>query len=138
MSTEEQAKAPAAPVLRPRVGLSGAQLKTMASQGGFAVDDTTGDRMIQSLEGVIDSLTARWNALAKLTQAPPMSTTATARWVSDHMVNTATDAQGLLTQLQQARDEFPTYVEAIKLAKKNYRERDHVSQQTFAKIHPQA
>jgi hypothetical protein len=94
--------------------------------------------MIQSLEGVIDSLTARWNALAKLTQAPPMSTTATARWVSDHMVNTATDAQGLLTQLQQARDEFPTYVEAIKLAKKNYRERDHVSQQTFAKIHPQA
>jgi hypothetical protein len=137
MSTEEQAKAPAAPVL-PRVGLSGAQLKTMARQGGFAVDDTTGDRMIQSLEGVIDSLTARWNALVKLTQAPPMSTTATARWVSDHMVNTAIDAQGLLTQLQQARDEFPTYVEAIKLAKKNYRERSHVSQQTFAKIHPHA
>jgi hypothetical protein len=138
MSTDEPAQAAAAPTLQRAIALSGVLLRSMASQGGFAVDDTTGDRMIQSLEGVIDSLTARWNALAKLAQAPPMSTTATARWVADHMVNTATDAQGLLTQLQQARDEFPTYVEAIKLAQKNYRERDDVSQQTFAKIHPEA
>ncbi|HEV7975974.1 hypothetical protein [Amycolatopsis sp.] len=121
----------AAPMLKvgtvastPREALSGVALKRMAVQGGFAVDDATGDRMIQSLEGVIDSLAARWRELEKLQESPPMSSTATARWVSTHMQQTANDERGLLTQLQQARDEFPTYVEAINLAKKNYLEQD--------------
>lgn len=121
-----------------RVGLAGAQLKEMAKQGGFAVDDTTGNEMIRSLQGVIDSLEERWNALVKLQQAPPMSATATARWVSGHMVGTATDEKGLLTQLQAARAEFPAYVEAIELAKRNYRERDEESQQTLKRIDPES
>lgn len=121
-----------------RVGLAGAQLKEMAKQGGFAVDDTTGNEMIRSLQGVIDSLEERWNALVKLQQAPPMSATATARWVSGHMVGTATDEKGLLTQLQAARAEFPAYVEAIELAKRNYRERDEESRQTFKRIDPES
>jgi nitrogen fixation/metabolism regulation signal transduction histidine kinase len=128
---------PAAPALTPRIGLSGVELKRMATEGAFAVDDTTGDRMIQSLEGVIDSLTARWTALAKVGQAPPMSATSTAQWVSGHMVNTANDEHGLLTQLQQARDEFPTYIEAIKMAKQNYRETEATSEQTLTKINPE-
>jgi hypothetical protein len=114
--------------------LSGMQLKTMATRGGFAVDDATGDRMIQALEGVIDSLTARWHALEKLQESPPLSSTATARWVSGHMVNTATDANGLLTQLQAARDEFPAYVEAIKLAKRNYQAQDDNVRATMTKV----
>ncbi|MEV6896703.1 hypothetical protein [Amycolatopsis sp. NPDC051372] len=100
--------------------LSGTELKRLAQTGSFAVDDTTGNQMIEALEGVIDTLQARWDALQKLGAAPAMSSTATGRWVSNHMLNTASDAQGLLTQLQAARDEFPTYVEAIKLAKQNY------------------
>jgi hypothetical protein len=120
-----------------RVGLSGVRLKEMAVSGSFAVDDSTGNRMIQSLEGVIDSLTARWATLAKVGQTPPMSTTSTAQWVSGHMVNTATDDRGLLTQLQQARDEFPTYIEAIKLAKQNYRETEDTSEQRLRTIHPE-
>jgi hypothetical protein len=111
-------------VSAPREALSGVALKRLAVQGGFAVDDATGNRMIQSLEGVIDSLAARWRELEKLQESPPMSSTATARWVSAHMQQTANDERGLLTQLQQARDEFPTYVEAINLAKKNYLEQD--------------
>lgn len=100
--------------------LSGTELKRLAQTGSFAVDDTTGNQMIQALEGVIDTLQARWDALQKLGTAPALSSTATGQWVSNHMLNTASDAQGLLTQLQAARDEFPTYVEAIKLAKQNY------------------
>jgi hypothetical protein len=135
--SEEQTSPTETARLMPRVVLSGARLKSMAQSGGFAVDDATGDRMIQSLEAVIDTLDQRWQALVKLQQAPPMSTTAAARWVSDHMMNTATDAQGLLTQLQQARTEFPTYIEAIKLAKRNYQTREAESQDTFTKILPQ-
>jgi hypothetical protein len=112
------------PQMAARQALSGVELKRMATQGGFAVDDATGNRMIQSLEGVIDSLAARWRELEKLQESPPMSSTATAQWVSTHMQQTANDERGLLTQLQQARDEFPTYVEAINLAKKNYEEQD--------------
>lgn len=140
MSEEAQA-APAAQaaaaVAAARIGLAGAQLKQLAQQGGFAVDDTTGNEMIRSLQGVIDSLEERWSALVKLQQSPPMSATATARWVSGHMVGTAADEQGLLTQLQAARAEFPAYVEAIELAKRNYQEREEESRQTFTRINPE-
>src|ERR1700710_2741893 len=105
MSEEDQTAATprlaaAAPMLRvgtvvpqmaARQALSGVELKRMATQGGFAVDDATGNRMIQSLEGVIDSLAARWRELEKLHESPPMSSTATARWVSPHMQQTAND-----------------------------------------------
>jgi hypothetical protein len=114
--------------------LSGAQLKALAVSGGFAVDETTGDRMIQALEGIIDTLTSRWSALQQFAQPPQLSTTATAQWVAGHMVNTATDGRGLLTQLQQARDELPTYIEAIKLAKQNYRSRDEETSTRLARF----
>jgi hypothetical protein len=136
--------------LRPRIGvvtplsptrveaplLSGRELKTMAMQGGFAVDDATGNEMIKALEGIIDSLNSRWQALQKIGDTPQLSATATAQWVSGHMQNTATDGQGLLTQLQQAKNEFPTYVEAIKLAKRNYQEQDEHVRQTISEVKP--
>lgn len=114
--------------------LSGVELKAMAANGGFAVDETTGDRMIQALQGIIDTLEARWSALQQFQQAPPMSTTATAKWVSDVMVRTATDERGLLTQLQQAKAELPTYIEAIKLAKANYQSQDGESATTLNRV----
>ncbi|MEU9688679.1 hypothetical protein [Amycolatopsis japonica] len=117
-----------------KVAFASARLKEMAKQGGFAVDETTGQEMIRSLQGVIDSLEERWSALTKLQKSPPMSSTATARWVSEHMHGTATDAQGLLTQLQAARAEFPTYIEAIELAQRNYRERDTQNQRDLKRI----
>lgn len=132
----DDAEKPAQPV-QARM-LSGVQLKQMAVRGSFAVDDSTGNRLIQSLEGVIDSLSARWTALAKVGQTPPLGTSSTAQWVSGHMVNTATDDHGLLTQLQQARAEFPTYIEAIKLAKQNYQETEDSSEQRIKSIRPEA
>ncbi|MFJ8814627.1 hypothetical protein [Amycolatopsis thermoflava] len=99
-------------------------LKRLASEGGFAVDERTGDKMIQALQGIVDALEARWSALQAFGQAPPMSDTTTAKWVSDVMVKTASDERGLLTQLTRAKAELPTYIEAIKLAQKNYRSQD--------------
>lgn len=132
--TEEAQELKAAKWTSARVGLAGGQLKLMAKQGRFAIDDSTGEEMIRSLQGVIDSLEERWSALTKLQKSPQMSDTATARWVSQHMQGTATDAQGLLTQLEAARAEFPTYVEAIELAKKNYRERDDDNRRNLKRI----
>lgn len=135
MSEEAQPlQANAAPLKAAPVGLAGSHLKRMALEGSFAVDDSTGTEMIRSLQGVIDSLEERWSALTKLQRQPPMSDTATARWVSGHMLGTATDGQGLLTQLQAARAEFPTYIEAIELAKRNYKERDDENQRTLTRI----
>ncbi|WP_414936271.1 hypothetical protein [Amycolatopsis sp. cmx-11-51] len=132
--TEEAQELKSAKWAPAHIGLAGAQLKRMALQGGFAVDESTGAEMIRSLQGVIDSLEERWSALTKLQESPQMSDTATARWVSQHMQGTATDGQGLLTQLEAARAEFPTYVEAIELAKKNYRERDDENQRDLTRI----
>ena len=111
---------PARPHMMAR--LSGTQLKAMATTGGFAVDDSTGNRMIHALEAALETLETRWADLEKLQQHPPMSESPAARWVAKHMVDTASDADGLLTQLRTARREIPLYVEAIQLAKRAYRE----------------
>ncbi|MGW3992064.1 hypothetical protein [Amycolatopsis sp. NPDC004772] len=117
-----------------RVGLAGAQLKRLAQTGGFAIDDTTGNQLIEALEGVLESLEQRWATLQRLHDAPAMSRTATGQWVSAHMVSTAADEHGLVTQLQAARQEFPTYIEAIKLAKQNYKSREETTQQTLTSL----
>ena len=119
-----------------RVGLAGAQLKRLAQSGGFAIDDTTGNQLIKALEGVLESLEARWATLQRLHDAPAMGRTATGQWVSAHMVGTAADEHGLVTQLQAARQEFPTYIEAIRLAKKNYQSREEDTRATLAAIPP--
>ncbi|MEQ0564135.1 hypothetical protein ABJI51_34060 [Amycolatopsis sp. NEAU-NG30] len=137
MKEYETAQAPAQKAMAAvRVGLAGAQLKRLAQSGGFAVDDTTGNQMIEALEGVLESLEARWAALQRLHDAPAMGRTATGQWVSAHMVNTAADEHGLVTQLQAARQEFPTYIEAIKLAKQNYQSREENTRATLAAIPP--
>ncbi|WP_236795139.1 hypothetical protein [Amycolatopsis sp. GM8] len=140
MSDEDTAAATArsmatatAPLASKRL-LSGVELKTMAVNGSFAVDESTGERMIQALQGIIDSLEARWSALQGFQESPKMSTTATAQWVSSLMVNTATDDKGLLTQLQQAKAELPTYIEAINLAKSNYQNQDRDTGTTLHRV----
>jgi hypothetical protein len=117
-----------------RVGLAGAQLKRLAQTGGFAIDDTTGNQLIEALEGVLESLEQRWANLQRLHDAPAMSRTATGQWVSAHMVSTAADEHGLVTQLQAARQEFPTYIEAIKLAKQNYKSREETTRTTLTSL----
>ncbi|WP_116203889.1 hypothetical protein [Amycolatopsis circi] len=111
------------------------QLKVLAERGSFAVDDSTGDKMIAALQGVLDALEAHVQLIEKIAGVPPMSTSPAGVFVSKHMAETARDQQGLVTQLQAANKEFPTYVEAIKLAKKNYKEREHSSRETFERIH---
>jgi hypothetical protein len=117
-----------------KVGLLGGELKKLAEKGGFAVDDTTGDRLIEALEGVLEALEQRWANLQRLHDAPALSRTAAGQWVSSHMVNTAADEHGLLTQLEAARREFPTYVEAIKQAKKNYQSREEETRVTLTSL----
>ncbi|MDT8913229.1 hypothetical protein [Amycolatopsis sp. PS_44_ISF1] len=114
--------------------LSGRKMVDLARSGSFSVDDTTGDKMIAALEAVIDTLEHRWSALQKVGERPAMSSTATGEWVAQHMSNTANDAQGLLTQLQAAKNEFPTYIEAIKLAKKNYADRESGTKATLKNL----
>ncbi|NKQ51277.1 hypothetical protein HFP15_00085 [Amycolatopsis sp. K13G38] len=132
MSDEQQQQPPRARVL------SGVELRKLASGGGFAVDENTGDRMIQALQGIIDSLETRWSALEQFRKSPMMGTSPSARWVSDLMVRTADDDRGLLTQLQAARDELPTYIDAIKQAKANYRRQDENTGSTLSTYDTQA
>ncbi len=133
LTTGTQALSPA---FVARTGLAGNQLKQLAESGGFAVDDTTGNRLIEALEGVLETLESRWATLQRLHDAPAMSQTPTGQWVSAQMVSTAADEHGLLTQLQAARQEFPAYVDAIVLAKQNYRSQEENTRATFESIPP--
>ncbi|HVV08498.1 hypothetical protein [Amycolatopsis sp.] len=139
MSDEQQGTQEREPMMTAsRRMLSGVELRTLATNGGFAVDENTGEKMIQALQGIIDSLEARWAKLQGFGQSPPLSTGATAQFVSAHMVRTATDEKGLLTQLQQAKSELPTYIEAIKLAQRNYRSQDEQTGTTLNTYHAEA
>lgn len=100
--------------------LSGHELKRMASSGGFTVDETTGNRMISALEDIVEALNNRWATISKLETSPQLSATSTAQWVARRTVDTAADDRGLLTQLRQAREELPQYIEAIREAKRRY------------------
>lgn len=126
------APAPVEPGLE--MSRSAARLGTMALSGGFTVEEDTGNRMIHALQATLDSLESRWAELAKLQQSPPLSESPTARWAARHMVDTAADADGLLTQLIAARREIPHYVEAIRLAKRSYQEQDETSGREFRKV----
>src|SRR5436305_5567130 len=129
-----QAQATARMDAVPAKMLEGTQMKALARTGGFAIDDHTGDQLIAALEGVLESLSARWTALQRLRDAPALSSTATGQWVAGHMAATAGDEQGLLTQLEAARAEFPTYIEAIKLAKQNYKTREEGTHTTITRL----
>jgi len=119
-----------------RIGLEGAQMKRLATSGGFAVDETTGNELIAALEGVLQTLEARWATLQRFRDHPALGDTATAQWVSAHMVATAADEKGLLTQLEQARAEFPAYIEAIRQAKRNYQAREVETRAHLTAIRP--
>jgi hypothetical protein len=112
--------------------MNGADLRVAAEQGGFAVDETTGNRMIKALEAVLEALESRWANLRTVAETPPISATAAARHVATRMAETANDDRGLLTQLQAARAELPVYVEAISLAKRNYAEREATAGRRFS------
>ncbi|QFU91646.1 hypothetical protein YIM_32425 [Amycolatopsis sp. YIM 10] len=99
-------------------------LRALAEQGGFAVDEQTGDRLIEALDAVVRMLEQRWERLRSIEREPQLGTSPAARYVAARMAETANDEQGLLTRLQRARTEFPAYVEAIELAKRNYGERE--------------
>lgn len=136
VATEKQvSKVTAEPLAGKRL-LSGAELKTLATAGGFAVDETTGNRMIQALEDMIDALETRWATLQRLGSSPPLSSTSTAQWAARHTVNTASDDRGLLTQLRQARAELPQYVEAIREAKRAYQNTETSSVSELQRLKP--
>jgi hypothetical protein len=105
-----------------RPGLAGVQMMKLAESRRFAVDESTGNKLMEAFEGTLRTLEAHWDALQRLRDAPALGRTATARWVSVQMVGTAVDERGLLSQLETAREEFPLYVAAIKLAIQNYSE----------------
>lgn len=130
-ATQQPAEQPAA-----RRVLSGVELKRLAHNGGFTVDETTGERMIKALEEIIDTLNTRWATLQMLGQSPKLSSTSTARWVAQHTVSTASDERGLLTQLQSARAELPQYVEAIREAKRRYSDTEDGTQHRLQSFNP--
>ncbi len=132
----EEATAMAVTQPRLRESLAGAQMKRLAVGGGFAVDETTGNELIASLEGVLQTLESRWAALQRFRNNPALSDTPTGQWVAGHMVATAADESGLLTQLEAARAEFPAYIEAIRQAKRNYRARDEDTRAELDAIRP--
>lgn len=134
--TEDVPAETASRLVQARVGLAGAQMKRLATTGGFAIDESTGNELIAALEGVLQTLEARWATLQRFRDNPALSDTATGQWVSAHMVATAADEQGLLTQLEQARAEFPSYIEAIRQAKRNYQSREEETRVQLTAIPP--
>jgi hypothetical protein len=106
--------------------------------GGFAVDGQAGARLAEAVHAVAAALEREAGRWAVIGGEPPLGATPAGRFVAARMAATATDDRGLLTQLGQARTEFPRYVEAIESAAANYREREHTTHDTIGRLEPEA
>lgn len=104
------------------------RVKTLAQEQGFAVDATTGDKLIKAAETYL----AKWKKLKgdveQLKQGLPLGPDPYALQVTAFTAGQARDAMEKLDEFEVA---LKTYVEAIEVAKKNYAKMDDDAVQQF-------
>jgi hypothetical protein len=88
--------------------------------GSFAIDQHTGQLLINWARRGQDRIAAKLAAAAELQTPAPLSTTATATALSDAMCATATDSTGLLTQLTAFRQRLVDFENSVRGAMSQY------------------
>lgn len=114
----------------------GAQgLKTLASNGGFAINQAGLEKYTKVCDEYIEGYRNIRFELELLTRQAKMGSSDYAKQVSDFNVKVASgDHQSLIPNLNQLIDGFKQVKEALAIARKNYRETEDAHTQTFAKL----
>ncbi|WP_370942330.1 hypothetical protein AB5J62_24780 [Amycolatopsis sp. cg5] len=79
-----------------------------------AEDEIPDHQVIAALEATLETITRIVGRSDSLRRPPPLGGGATAMWLSDRMLETATDQRGMLTQLEAAQRELPKLIETLR------------------------
>ncbi len=118
-----------------QVNAGGTALKSLAENGGFAVNEEGFQAYIKACDFFLDGYPRMKNDLQILAQKAKMGSSEYARAVADFNVKVAAgDAEAMLPNLDLMRDGVIQAREAMVIARKNYRETEEAHNVSFAKM----
>jgi hypothetical protein len=118
-----------------KVNSGGAELKSLAEKGSFAVNEAGFQAYLKACNFFLDGYDRMLYDLQSLTQAAQMGSSQYAHAVADFNVKVANgDPQSLLPNLDLMRKGVEQALEAITIARKNYRETEDAHSISFAEL----
>ncbi|PPK67566.1 hypothetical protein V5P93_005407 [Actinokineospora auranticolor] len=101
-----------------------AMLRSAATDGGFAVNETGGQALLTAIQNMLDWIDGQQYNFQLLSREPQLGSTNAAAIMKPFMVSVATDERGFVTQVMALRDSLEEAKAAIKDAMKNYHSAD--------------
>lgn len=118
-----------------KVSEGGSQLKTLAENGGFAVNEEGMQAYLKACDFFIQGYDRMIHDMGLLAFRSKMGASDYARAVADFNVKVASgDEQSMIPNLIAMRDGIEKAREAMVIARKNYRETEEAHNVTFAKL----
>jgi hypothetical protein len=118
-----------------QISVGGQQLKDLASSGGFAISQEGFDAYSKACKSFLDSYPDKKRELQLLGSRAPMGSSDYAYKVADFNVKvTNGDAQSLIPNLDLMENGIEQALEALTIARRNYREADAAHNQTFKNL----
>ncbi|CRK59620.1 hypothetical protein [Alloactinosynnema sp. L-07] len=106
------------------IGESVSKFLSAAKSGGFAVNETGGQALLDACRGLRDWIDEQQVELQQLARQPMLGSSVAAEVMKPHIEAVATDDRGLITQLLALRHSLAEAEEAIRTAMSNYRNTD--------------
>lgn len=114
------------------------QLNSLASSGGFAINEAGATEYIKLCDMFLDGYKARRPSLRLLTERAQMGSSPYSQAIADHNVTVLSgDQRSLLPNLELMNDGFEQIKAAFTTARKNYREAEAANDQVFKKVNPE-
>ena len=118
-----------------RVSEGGSQLKTLAENGGFAVNEEGFQAYIKACDFFLDGFDKMLRDIHILARSAAMGDSEYAHAVADFNVKVASgDDESMIPNLGAMRDGIEKAREAMVIARKNYRETEDAHSVTFAQL----
>ncbi|CAM3859533.1 hypothetical protein KIPE111705_28455 [Kibdelosporangium persicum] len=118
------------------IGASMGAFAGMAASGGFEVNESGGQALLNAIKRMREWATDQELTLADLAQPMPLGSTSTAKIMVPYLQQVAADNQGFLTQLAQFQESLHKAEEGINTAMANYRATEEAKAAAMRKIDP--
>jgi hypothetical protein len=119
------------------IGESMAQFASMATDGGFEVNQAGGDALLKAIHKMQDWVNSASSDLQLLAQEMPLGGSHAAAIMKPYVRDVAVDQQGFLTQLSQFRESLVKAEQGISTAMGNYHATEEANQNALRNVTPQ-
>jgi hypothetical protein len=113
------------------IGASMGAFAGIAAGGGFEVNETGGQALLNALNSMRQWVTEQQGALVDIAQRLPLGSSDTAKVIAPYAQQVATDNQGFLTQLQEFATSLDNAIKGIQTAMANYKATEESKRAAF-------